>query len=84
MAVPFSLNSYRRLSMENFSKVFLRDEVLISEFPSFATLANIALVIPVSIVACERGFSCQNRIKTALRSRLAEENLNTSMKVSIL
>ena len=34
----------------------------------FATLANIALVIPVSSVACECSFSLQNPVKTCQRS----------------
>ena len=41
-------------------------------FPDFKTLAEVALVIPVSSVAAERGFSLQNNIKTAMRSRLSE------------
>ena len=48
-----------------------------------ATLANIALIIPVSSASCERGFSWQNRIKTGLRNRLFKENLENLMKVAI-
>ena len=44
------------------------------DLPKFATLANIALVIPVNSVPCEceRGFSLHNRVKTYQRSRLSD------------
>ena len=32
---------------------------------------------------CERGFSYQNRIKTGLRNKLSEQNLENLMKVAI-
>lgn len=67
----------------NRSKKFLTDEGLCEQFPTFTTLANIALTIPVSSAARERGFSCQNRIKTGLRNRLSEQNLDSLMKVAI-
>ena len=38
------------------------------DLPEFATLANIALVIPVCSVACECSFSLQNPVKTCQRS----------------
>ena len=57
--------------------------LLCEQFPTFATLANIALIIPVSSASCERGFSCQNRIKTGLRNRLSEGHLENLMKVAI-
>ena len=52
-------------------------------FPSFKSLANVALVLPMSSVPCERGFSTQNRIKTARRSRLTDDHVNTLMLISI-
>uniref|UniRef100_A0A4W6FPJ6 HAT C-terminal dimerisation domain-containing protein n=1 Tax=Lates calcarifer TaxID=8187 RepID=A0A4W6FPJ6_LATCA len=51
-------------------------------FPDFKTLAEVALVIPVSSVAAERGFSLQNNIKTAMRSRLCEEKVQNLMTIS--
>lgn len=79
----FLLNTNRLLNMQEFSKKFLTDEGLCEQFPTFTALANIALTIPVSSAACERGFSCQNRIKTGLRNRLSEQNLDSLMKVAI-
>ena len=50
-------------------------------FPDFAVLAAIVLVSPVTSVACERGFSVQNKIKTKGRSRLKHETLTKLMRV---
>ena len=71
------------MNMQQFIKRFLADDGLCEQFPTFATLANIALIIPVSRASCERGFSCQNRIKTGLKNRLSMENLENLMKVAI-
>ncbi|KAK0148970.1 Transmembrane protein C17orf113 [Merluccius polli] len=51
-------------------------------FPDFKTLAEVALVIPVSSVAAERGFSLQNNFKTAMRSRLSEEKVQNLMTIA--
>ena len=56
---------------------------LTEEYPEFATLANIALAIPVSSVPCERGFSLQNHIKTSQRSRLTGRNVDNLMLLSM-
>ena len=52
-------------------------------YPDFAVLANIALTIPVSSVPCERGFSWQNNIKTADRSRLTDAHVDTLMTIGM-
>ncbi|KAK5848763.1 hypothetical protein PBY51_008456 [Eleginops maclovinus] len=51
-------------------------------FPDFRALAEVALVIPVSSVAAERGFSLQNKIKTATRSRLSEAKAQHLMSIA--
>uniref|UniRef100_A0A673AIY5 HAT C-terminal dimerisation domain-containing protein n=1 Tax=Sphaeramia orbicularis TaxID=375764 RepID=A0A673AIY5_9TELE len=51
-------------------------------FPDFKTLAEVALVIPVSSVAAERGFSLQNQIKTAMGSRLSEAKVQNLMTIT--
>ena len=43
-------------------------------------LLAIGLVIPVTNVGCERGFSCQNRRVTKLRNRLMEEKIDSLMR----
>ncbi|XP_076452735.1 uncharacterized protein C17orf113-like [Babylonia areolata] len=53
------------------------------QYPDFASLAKIALVIPVSSVAAERGFSVQNGIKTEARSRLGEGRVSRLMRLNI-
>ena len=69
--------------MQQFIKRFLADDGLCEQFPTFTTLANIALIIPVSSAPRERGFSCQNRIKTGLRNRLSKKNLENLMNIAI-
>ncbi|MGH0131177.1 UNVERIFIED_CONTAM: hypothetical protein FKN15_002766 [Acipenser sinensis] len=51
-----------------------------SDIPRLAKLAKIALVIPVSSVPAETGFSLQNRTKTASRSHLTEEKVTRLMR----
>ena len=46
-------------------------------------LAKIALVVPVSSVSAERGFSVQNAIKTEGRSRLQEERVSRMRQLNI-
>ena len=48
-------------------------------FPEFSTLACISLTIPVSSVPCERGFSSQNLIHTALRNSLGVGDVENEM-----
>jgi len=50
--------------------------------PGILALALIALVIPLTTAACERGFSTLKRIKTRLRSLLAQETLDHCIRVS--
>ena len=53
------------------------------EFPDFCTLLEFLMDIPMNSATCERGFSAQNRIKTAKRNRLNDDRLETILKVSI-
>lgn len=46
-------------------------------------LAKIALVIPVTSVPAERGFSAQNAIKTDGRNRLREEHVTRLIMLNI-
>ena len=52
-------------------------------YPDFAALAKIALVIPVSSVPAERGFSVQNLIKTDRRNRLDEDRVTRLMMLKM-
>jgi hypothetical protein len=54
-----------------------------ASFPMVAAAAERLLVIPVSTVDCERGFSRQNLIKTNLRNTLCIKNLENLMRLAI-
>lgn len=49
--------------------------------PNMIILSNLALIMPYQTADCERGFSCQNGIKTARRNRLKEKSLNVLMTI---
>ena len=51
--------------------------------PNLLKLANIALIMPYQTADCERGFSAQNNIKNARRSRLKGKALNCLMTIKI-
>lgn len=51
------------------------------ELPDFRILYQLLLIAPVISVASERGFSCQNRMKTKLRSRLLLETVTKLIRV---
>ncbi|CAL8240018.1 unnamed protein product [Gadus morhua 'NCC'] len=72
-AIPMmtALRSYGGLHFSSACEMLIRDYAEI--FPEWVKLAKVACVIPVSSVPAERGFSLQNRIKTAQRSRLGKE-----------
>ncbi|XP_033747072.1 zinc finger protein 862-like [Pecten maximus] len=51
-------------------------------FPDFAILAQILLAAPMTSVACERGFSSQNRLKTKARSCLKHATVTKLIRIS--
>lgn len=53
-------------------------------FPNMVRLWQAILVLPISSVACERGFSKQNLIKSNRRQCLKVETLEALMRVSLL
>lgn len=55
----------------------------ICSYPSLGLLAKRLLVLPVSTVDCERGFSKQNLIKTDLRNSIKPASLDNLMRISI-
>ena len=52
-------------------------------FPNLAKLAAIGLLLPMSTVDCERGFSTLFRVKTDLRNRLNNTTLNHLLMMSV-
>ena len=51
--------------------------------PTLMSLWQAILVIPTSIIVCERGFSTQNWVKIKNRTRLNLDTLDALMKVSL-
>jgi hypothetical protein len=72
--------SYKQLTLSEFHKVLLRRHQ--EEYPLTSLLVTLAMCIPVTSVACERGFSLQNRIKIKARTSLTPDNLDILMKLS--
>ena len=54
----------------------VKAEELKMMFSNLAKLAAIGLLLPMSTVDCERGFSTLSRVKTDLRNRLSNKILN--------
>ena len=52
-------------------------------FPEMWKLLNIAMALPVGTATVEHSFSQMKLIKTLLRSRLSDSNLEQLMKISI-
>ena len=57
---------------------------LIDQYPDFANLARLALIIPVSYAPCERGFSVQDALKTKVRNRLNPERLKRLLFIKLV
>ncbi|KAH7332329.1 hypothetical protein KP509_20G082300 [Ceratopteris richardii] len=53
-------------------------------FPNLLKLWQILLVLPISSIPCERGFSKQNIIKTDRRQHLKVDTLDMLMRISML
>ena len=72
-------NHYKRSSTKELYKLlheFHRDTL-----PNLLMLACLALILPLQTADCERGFSVQNGIQTAKRSKMGEANLNVLMTI---
>jgi hypothetical protein len=69
--LPFKhlVYSYRTiLSFSGLIKLLFQEHT--ETYTDFVTLAQIAMIIPVSSAPCERGFSHQNVLKNKVRNRL--------------
>ncbi|MCO5587233.1 hypothetical protein L7F22_041180 [Adiantum nelumboides] len=64
--------------------VFCSNKNWMQTYVNLIKLWQIMLVLPVSSVSCERGFSKQNLIKTHARECLNVETLEALMRVSLL
>ena len=61
----------------------VKSEELKLMFPNLAKLAAIGLLLPLSSVDCERGFSTPSRVETDLRNRLSSRILNRLLVIAI-
>ena len=52
-------------------------------FPNLIILMQIALIVPMTSVDCERGFSAMNRIKSKTRNRMLNVVLDHLMRISL-
>jgi hAT family C-terminal dimerisation region len=69
-----------RITMQQMLHVFLTSPNA-RIYRNVATVAEIALIMPISTAVVERGFSAMNLIKTELRSLLSERMLNALMLI---
>ena len=53
----------RSVGLRHFCKLLISTAQYVSQYPNLVKFANIALIVPVTSVECERSFSCQNRMK---------------------
>ena len=53
------------------------------QFPNLVHLAALAVTAPIHTSDCERGFSAQNQVKTALRNRISSERVDDLLIVKI-
>ena len=75
---PFIIRNFQNFQFDQFATTFLQ-----LHFLEMAKLIQIILVIPVTSVPCERGFSASNRIKTRLRNRLYIDTVDTLLRISL-
>ena len=64
-------------------RCLLRTHRLDTSIPHLQHIMCTLLVLPVSTVDCERGFSAMKIIKTRLRNRLSEKNMQHAMMIAI-
>ena len=76
---PFVIRNFQNFQFDTFAATFL--QLHSQQFPEMAKLISIIVIIPVTSVPCERGFSSANRIKTRLRNRLLVENLDVLLRI---
>ena len=53
------------------------------QFPNLVHLAALTVTAPIHTSDCERGFSAQNQVKTALRNRISSERVDDLLIVKI-
>ena len=83
-AIQSSLStSYASLSHYQVMKLVAGNKTLRLLYPQLCKLAQICLILPLSIADCERGFSVMKRVKTPLHNRLNTRTLDVLMMIRI-
>ena len=86
--VQVEYRQYKRLVLASYKSDTLEtlcgtlNESYNDVMPNMAKLLKCCVVIPVSSVPCERGFSTQNRIKSRFRTTMVSSTLNDLMRLS--
>ena len=70
-----SKDAVEKLTAHDMMRKLVQNDGLSSLYPTLSLVAAIGLVIPMTTVNCERGFSAVGRIKSKLRTRLTESSL---------
>ena len=78
---PFVIHNFQKSGFYSFAITFL--QIHSEMYPQISHLLSILVILPVSSVPCERGFSAANRIKTKLRNRLMVQSLDILLRISI-
>ena len=73
----------KQLNMRDLMHHVVKTPEFSAMFPNLFKLAAIGLLLPVTTVDCERGFSTLSRVKTKLRNRLSNKTLNHLLMISI-
>ena len=74
-------NNFRHLSP---AELLTEVTPMKEQFVNIVNLIEIASVLPVSSVECERGFSRQNLIKTKLRCKTSTDTLDQLMRIGLV
>ena len=74
----FFVTQHREKKLPDMCKTLIQG----GAFPNFGKLAAVSLALPLTSVPCERGFSAQNRVHTALRNALSVQNINNKLSIS--
>ena len=73
----------KQLTIQQLMRHIIKNPEYNVMFPNLSKLAAIGLLLPMSTVDCERGFSTLSRVKTDLRNCLSNRILNHLLTISM-
>ena len=76
------LKSNKDNPLKELREILAKPGVYEDIFPSFVTLTQVFLTIPLTSLPCERYFSAQNRIHGALRNKMSPSAVECKMHIS--